>query len=352
MNKKKVGKIILIILLVLFAIFSIVSLVLIKDTFDEMFGRTAPKEYCYYLRYEDVKADYEREELTFESKGNQLQGYLYGVENTNGLVVLCHGMGGGAESYTAETLYFVDNGYQVFSFDNTGCYQSEGENCVGLSQSVIDLDAALTYIENESRFDELPIYLYGHSWGGYAVTAIFNYEHDIAASVSVSGFNKPMAVIMEWTKEMMGGFAYVEQPYIRIYQQMLFGKNANMSAVDGINNTDTPILLIHGKEDTMVRVDGSATIAYRDEITNPNVQYKICDGEKQNDHNGCFISLDSLAYIEELDMEHDRLEEEYDGEIPEEVSAEFFGKIDKSRTSQMDGAFMQDVLAFYENAGK
>lgn len=337
-------------LLIVFVLFSIVSFVIVKMNVDKIFSRTEMSEYSAYLRYEDVEEEYDRELLSFTSGENQLQGYLYGADNTKGLVVISHGLGGGAESYMTETVYFVDHGYQVFGYDNTGCYKSEGENCIGLSQSVIDLDAALTFIESEARFDDLPILLYGHSWGEHAVTAIFNYDHDIAASVSVAGFNEPMTMIMEWAKDMMGAFANVEYPYIYLYQKMIFGENLDMTAVDGINNTDTPVLIIHGSEDESVKFDGSGTIAYRDEITNPNVQYKICDKEKQNNHNQLFVDIDAIEYIDELNEACGELYEQYDGAIPEEVDTEFYAGIDKDRVNVMDEAFMQDVLAFYEEA--
>mgnify|MGYP002513876477 CR=1 FL=1 len=194
-------------------------------------------------------------------------------------------------------MYFVDSGYQVFAYDNTGCYEIEGKNCVGLVQSVIDLDAALTFIEGEERFSELPVLLYGHSWGAYAVTSIFNYDHDITASVSVAGFNDPMTMIMEWGENMMGGFIHVERPYIYIYQRMTFGDKLALTAVDGINNTDTPVLIIHGINDETIGFNSAGTIAYKDEITNPNVQYKICDKPKQDDHNNLFVSVMKEPYI-------------------------------------------------------
>lgn len=347
-RKKKALKILFAVLAIVFVLFSIVSLVFIKINFDDLFGRTEMRENTAYLRYSDVADEYDREMLSFVSGEHRLQGYLYGAENEKGLVVISHGLGGGAESYMAETICFVDNGYQVFGFDNTGCYRSEGKNCVGLSQSVIDLDAALSYIEGEERFDGMPVFLYGHSWGGYAVTSIFNYDHDIAASVSVAGFNKPMEMILEWTEDMMGGFAYVEYPYIYLYQWMLFGRNANMSAVEGINSTDTPILIIHGNADNVVGYEGAGTIRYRESITNPNVEYKICDKENQNDHNRLFMSLEAIAYGDELDAEYEKLEEQYDGNIPQEIEAGYYADIDKQKMSGLDADFMQDVLEFYE----
>lgn len=351
-NRKKPLRIVLIVLLALVVVFSIASFIIVKVCFDDVFSRTAQDAYSEYLRYSDVADEYPRELLSFNSGENKLQGYLYGADSSKGLVVVCHGLGGGAENYLDVTLEFVDAGYMVFAYDNTGCYNSEGKNCIGLSQSVIDLDAALTFIESESRFDGLPVLLYGHSWGGYAVTAIFNYDHEIAGSAAVAGFNKPMQMIIEWARGMMGGFAYVEYPYIWLYQKGIFGDKLETTAVDGLNRVDTPVLIIHGTADATIGFDESAIIAYRDEITNPNVQYKICTNERQNGHNNLFVSTESLDYLEELNAAYDVIYEQYNKEVPEDVRVDFFAKIDKRRTSKIDSEFLADVLAFYENAIK
>lgn len=288
--------------------------------------------------------------ISFMSGKNKLQGYLYGLENTKGLVVISHGLGGGAEGYLAETMRFVDEGYQVFGFDNTGCYESEGENCIGLSQSVIDLDAALTFIEQEVRFKDLPVLLYGHSWGGYAVTAVLKYNHNIAASVSVAGFNKPMQMIVEWARGMMGGFAYVEYPYIWLYNKMIFGSNLDIYAVDGINKTETPVLLIHGTGDQTIGIDESAIMAYKDKITNPNVKYKLCEKKEQNGHSTLFMSAEAVEYCNELDKKYEELENKFDGKIPEAEERSFYDGVDKFKSSELDSKFFIDVLEFYGNA--
>lgn len=349
-KKKSPIKHILVTLLITVLIFSVTSFVIVKINFDDVFGRTTLDPMTNFLRYTDIQEEYEREMMSFMSGDNKLQGYLYGAENTKGLVVICHGLGGGAENYTAQTTSFVDAGYQVFGYDNTGCYKSEGDNCIGLAQSVKDLDAALTFIEQQSRFDELPIYLYGHSWGGYAVTAIFNYDHDITASVSMAGFNKPMQMIIEWARGMMGGFAYVEYPYIWLYQKTIFGSDLDVTAVNGINNTDTPIMIVHGTNDQTIGFDESAIIAYRDEITNPNVVYRICDKENQNGHSTLFRSAESVIYAESLDKEFDKLYNEYEGNIPEEKEKEFYDNTDKVKSSELDSELMQEIFTFFDNA--
>lgn len=347
-KKKNPVKIIFIVFLIILAVFSVLSFVIVKINFDDIFGRTVLDTNTYYLRYSDIEENYPRELISFMSGENKLQGYLYGAENTKGLVVICHGLGGGAENYTAQTISFVDAGYKVFGYDNTGCYNSEGANCIGLAHSVTDLDAALTFIEGESRFEGLPVYLYGHSWGGYAVTAIFNYDHDIAASVSVAGFNKPMQMIIEWARGMMGGFAYVEYPYIWLYQKTIFGNDLDVTAVDGINSTDTPIMIVHGTEDHTIGFEESAIIAYRDEISNPNVKYSVWDNEHQNGHSTVFLSQEATLYADELDEEYDRIYDEYNGDIPEDIEKAFFDGTDKVKASELNKELTEEILEFFD----
>ena len=185
-------------------LYAAVSPVAVALLFRDVFARTAPPAYSAHLYYKDVADRYDRKEVEFRSGKNRLRGHLYGEENSAGLVVISHGLGGGEESYLAEALCFVDQGWQVLCYSNTGCWDSEGGTCVGLSQSVLDLDAALTWVEEQSRFEDVPIYIYGHSWGGYAAAAVLGFGHDIAASVSVAGFNDPMSMIMAWGEDMMG----------------------------------------------------------------------------------------------------------------------------------------------------
>lgn len=354
-TKRKILKMIGIVLAAAAVIFSVVSLIVVQLLLDDTFSRTVPREQglTAYLRYWDVEDQYDREAVSFLSGKNRLYGHLYGAGNIGGLVVISHGMGGGEESYFAETLYFVDHGYQVLCYSNTGCWDSEGKTCVGLNQSVLDLDAALTWVEGESRFDGVPVFLYGHSWGGYAVAAIFHFDHEITASASVAGFNKAMPMILSWGEGMMGPLIYAEHPFIWINQKLTFGETFGLTAVDAINSTDTPVLILHGDGDETVGYNTVSIISQKDRITNPNVAYFVCDKPPQNDHNRLFQSLESIAYIDELNETYDALYERYDGEIPEDVKREFYAEADPFLASELDAEFMERVVGFYrEAAGK
>lgn len=344
-RRRKAGKIVLISLCAFILIFSIAAMLITKYVYDDNFGRADASAYTSFLRYEDITG-YERTQISFMSGNNKLAGYIYGEDNDKGLIVIAHGLGGGAESYLPETMYFVDNGWRVFSYDCTGSYNSEGEGTKGLPQSAIDIDAALNYIESQNW--NLPIMLYGHSWGGYAVTAVLNYEHDISAVVSIAGYATPMELLYEQSQDMMGWFATITYPYQWLYQRMLFGSTAGLSAVAGINKSSVPVMVIHGSEDTVIRYDGAGIIAHKDKIKNPNVVYRTCDSENQSGHNNLFMSTERIPYVDKINEEYKAIYDSYDGNVPDEIKAEFNAGIDKYRVSELDYAFMSDVNVFFE----
>lgn len=350
--RKKALKITGIVLLLLVLLFSVVSLIVVQMLFNDTFARTVPPEsgLTTHLLYEDVAEQYAREEVSFLSGENRLYGHLYGAGNPAGLVVISHGLGGGEGSYLSETMYFVEQGYQVLCYSNTGCWDSEGKNCVGLNQSVLDLDAALTWVEGESRFDDLPVFLYGHSWGGYAVAAVLVFDHDIAASASVAGFNQAMPMILEWGRGMMGPLIYAEYPFIWLNQKLTFGKIFDLTAVDAINSTDTPVLILHGDKDTTVGYDTVSIISQKEKITNPNVRYVVRSGEFQNGHSSLYLSLGYHDYMEALQTEYDALYEQYNHDIPEDIDRAFYAKVDKFLASEVDEGFMETVVGFYREA--
>ena len=345
-SMKKLLKVLLAALL----LFSFVSMTGILFIFQTFFSRFEKNYHTGYLSYEDVKDQYDRSVITFPSGKNNLKGYLYGETQHKGLVVIVHGLGGGADSYLAETLYFVDQGWRVFAFDCTGSFGSEGNGIGGLSQALLDLRAALDYIETDHSLNELPLMLYGHSMGGYAVTSVLNYDYDIDAVISVSGFNSPMEAMVERSSQYIGFLAYLEYPFLWGYQAMMYGDTAFVKAIDGINRTDTPVLIIHGEKDRSVTYDGSGIIAYRDRITNPNVVYKTCSTRYRNDHKNLCITEAAYLYRKEIKDGYQTLSTRYHNKVPKNVKAKYYETIDARKASELDLEFMSSVNEFYENS--
>lgn len=335
---------------IFFVIFSTISIIYLKINYDKSFARVNNPNpiFSAYLRYSDVP-EYSRTDVEFNSGKNTLKGHIYGEANSKGLIIISHGLGYGSENYLAETIHFVENGWRVFTFDNTGTHNSEGESTVGPSQSLLDLKSALDFINGEQTLKSLPIALYGHSWGAYAVTSILNYNYDIDAVVSISGFNTPMELLSEQVNTQLGIFSPLMSPFLWLYQKILFNDYFQISAVDGINNSTSGVLIIHGDHDEAISYEGASIISHKSEITNPNVSFITRSIEYQNGHNSLFESIKAINYIKIKNNEYLELYNDYSGNIPDSVKIKYYESINRFMTSELDKDFMNTINQFFNS---
>lgn len=215
-----------------------------------------------------------REEVEFPSnKGQILRGYIYKKDDSytpKALIVFSHGYTNTHNDYLNQINYFVQNDYIALAYDNTGCGMSDGDNMIGLAQSPIDLSSALTFVENSDELNKYKVFLYGHSWGGYAVTAVLNYGHKVDGVVSRSGFNNSRDMLIEYGKRLYGNWLGLLSPYAYIYEKIKFGDDVDKNGIKGINSSpDTPILLLHSEDDDTISLNNSL-LAHKDEMVNPD----------------------------------------------------------------------------------
>lgn len=197
-----------------------------------------------------------------------------------------------------------------------------------MAQSKLDLDAALRFIETDESFGGLPVLLYGHSWGAYAAAAVLDLGHDVTAAVCVSGYDTPLGILYETSKRIIGPMAGPAYPFMGLDNFFRFGRDAGVSAVQGINASGLPVLIVHGIADKTVLYNGSSIISRRDKITNPHVEYFIRDQPGQNGHTDLYLSAEAVAYAAS----------------PHTDGAE----IDRRKMGELDEAFMNKVNDFYK----
>lgn len=341
--KKKI----LVVLSILLALYVVGSVVAVQIIYATVFVRVPPQAISAFPLYRDVAQEYPREEVSFLSGENRLTGWVYGEDNDDALVVMAHGLGSTAESYLPYAIWFVDQGYRVFSYDATGTGASEGEDTTGLSQSVLDLDSALTYIESNPELSELPVLLFGHSWGGYAVARVLAYDHDITASVSISAFDTPMDMVCEAAEEYCGPFAYGGYPFLYLQQRILFADAANGSAAEAVEASGIPILVIHGTADEVISYEEASLLSYLEE--GDNVTLLTLDGE---DHMSLLEPQGEVytTYVNACHAQYELLWDQYGGVIPEEVQAAHYAAIDKSITGGVNEDLAAQIDAFYRQA--
>jgi pimeloyl-ACP methyl ester carboxylesterase len=276
------------------------------EAYSSSFGRveelSETHDFLTYFFWKDIdQVKYSREEVRFNSSGNKLQGFIYGKSNNNGLVIISHGLGGTADCYFPMIMYFVDKGWYVFAYNNTGVSGSEGESIRGLTQSVIDLDSALKYAKNSRALNGLPVMLVGHSWGGYAVCAVLNYDHNVKAVISFEGYNNGSDVFNELGRSEVGFLFGILKPQFWAIEKQLFGDTAKLTAIDGINKSGIPVMIVQSSDDDVISPKTTSIYAYRNKITNPRVEIVYLDGEDAAGHEFAFCSKGQREYMKWAD---------------------------------------------------
>ena len=287
------------------------------------------------------------------NRGQRLRGYIYSSKTTSskpkGLIVLSHGLGGGHLNYLEDINYFAEHGFWVLGFDNTGCNESEGKGMIGLSQSAIDLAYALRYAEQNNKLKELPRLLYGHSWGGHAVCSVLYSEHDVAAVVSLAGFNRAQDMLVEYGKNIYGQWIRLLSPFISLYERFKFGEISARTGEEGLRNSSAAALILHGEEDNVISLDASIYRHFRN-TREPRITAVLLPGI---DHY-IMVSTAASEYNKTKTRNLKDLASKYGGRrlIPLEELDAFYEALDKSRSRELDSQVMNGILNFFEEAVK
>jgi len=301
-----------------------------------------------HLQWHDIdQTKYPREEVRFNSGRSSLQGFIYGGSNDKGLVVISHCMRGTADAYFPMIMFFVDRGWRVFAFNNTGVSGSEGIYMRGFPQAVIDLDAALHFVNESSALKELPIMLVGHSWGGYAVTAVLNYDHNVSAVVSFSGFNSGRELSIEHGISRAGFFFHLLSPHFWAIERLRFGRTMRLTAVDGINRADIPVMIVHASDDRFVSPTTTAIYAHRERITNPHAEFIMLDVDDGLGHEFPFISEESIEYIRIAEESLQRYWAETQNPSPEQWVKQF--NFCKLKANELNSELMERINIFFRD---
>ena len=346
MKKRKYMIIIGSILVILIIGGSIAAHIIYNQTFGSRIEGFSESQFTSYLKWQEIdQTKYPREEVRFNSGKNQLQGFIYGGTNDSGLIIISQGLGGTANNYLPMMMYFVDNGWRVFAYNNTGVGGSEGKNVRGLTQSVIDLDAALLYVEGSNALKELPVMLVGHSWGGYAVCAVLNDEHRVSAVVSFAGFNNGNETFKEHGVSSAGGFFYLLYPQFWAIQKLKFGNAMKLTAVDGINKTAIPVMIVHSADDEVIPAKTISIYAHRDKITNPFLEIVFYDAAG---HEFVFYSKERRAYIIAANEDFQKYRAANENASLSQWAEEY--NFDKNKANELNGELMERINMFFNNA--
>ena len=249
------------------------------------------------------------DDVTFYMQGWEPEG------KPRAIVCLIHGLGEHTGRYEHVGKALNDAGYALFGFDLRGHGQTGGPR-----GHIPSLDVALQDIHQfigfqKQKFPDIPIFLYGHSLGGLFALAYTIQYSDGIKGVIVTGVALHSPLLDQKVKVVMAKVLgslfpsmiiptgldpatisrdhsvvqkYVNDPLVHGKTSLGLGK----TTLDAVNLCFTratkfslPLLLMHGKKDTLVYPSGSEEFARLAGETNKDVTLKLWDGLYHELHN-------------------------------------------------------------------
>lgn len=253
----------------------------IKNMYSSRFSvRCDDKGDTYYFGPQDFDG-LQSEAFSFRSSaGNMLKGFFYHyAEPIPGrLIVFDHGFGGGHRAYMKEIELLCREGYLVYSYDHTGCMESEGSCPNGLLQSLSDLNDCLSALKQHELFGKLDISVMGHSWGGFSTLNICAFHPEVRHIIVLSGFIS----LEQMLKQNFGG---ILSPYQKSIYQLEAEKNPNYATCSGaeaLAKTDAQVLLIYSDNDKMVNRRFHFDVLRKALAGKKNVHFLLCTEKSHN----------------------------------------------------------------------
>lgn len=236
-------------------------------------------------------------------KGVTLRGNFYYYDNyrENHIVVFDHGMGAGYTAYFREIELLAKHGYMVYSYDHTGCMNSDGEHSEGFLTSLADLDSCITTLKED--YPGCKISVIGHSWGGFSTSNIVAFHPDIAHVISFAPFNS-LSSILHQTFHGLMGFMYkhaynLEASYNPEY--------ADCSAVEALGNYPGYALIVHSKDDNVLNVKYHFNEIKKALETRDNIEFLLVDKKLHNPN----YTTNAVSLLQEFIKEKTKVAKKY-----------------------------------------
>lgn len=224
--------------------------------------------------------------------GTKLVGQEYLLDQPKGLICLVHGLGEHIGRYTHVADFFTSNGFSFFGIDLRGHGHSEGRrgHTPSHDRLIDDVEEFLMYARSE--YNDLPMFLYGHSMGGNIVS---NYllkknTNELAGAVLSSpwlmlyeeppkwklafasiiskfwgAFTEPNQVDPDLlTNDPLLNKKYIEDPMVfnRISARLFMGcYTQGKWAIEHMEKLKLPVLAFHGNDDKLISPLGTKTFA-------------------------------------------------------------------------------------------
>ncbi|HPG91806.1 MAG TPA: alpha/beta fold hydrolase [Clostridia bacterium] len=207
------------------------------------------------IKYDSTNYDnFPREPFELDSDNAKIKGYIiHNARKTDKVAIIVHGFTASVISCAKYGEIFYDLGYNVVTFDQRYFGQSTGECCtMGYSESK-DLLKVIDFVK--TKFTEPKIVLHGESMGAATVLLTLPKTDDsILYAVADCSFSRCVKLYRYLTKKstlFLSSFPITDLACL--WNRLRYGFwSQKVNPIEAVQNTNKPILFIHGKADDFI----------------------------------------------------------------------------------------------------
>lgn len=204
------------------------------------------------------------EEVRFPARGDprkNLAGWFFPLENNQGTVLACHGVGANRADIIEFIRILQQAGFQVLCFDFRGHGESDGHTITYGFHERQDVLGAWDYLMTRHDVDPNRIFGFAVSMGASSLLMALPELPGIKAVVADSAFSSLDRMVRHQYRFVPGPLAVVPIALTRIFGWLDADLRVEqVDAVAAIRGLKVPIFFIHGLDDVSVPPDCSRTL--------------------------------------------------------------------------------------------
>lgn len=284
----------------------------------------------------------QRTPFVFEgNNGQKLQGYYYyyPCARKDRLIIFDHGMGCGHVAYLKEIELIARRGYMVFTYDHTGCLESEGEDIGGFAQSLCDLDYAVNALRSAKDYGDAKFTVIGHSWGGFAALNISALHPEIESCISLSGFIGVERMI----EQFFSGILKFYRPSIFRLESEANPMYSLIDARRSLKNSPSRILYIASDNDPTVKTAYHFDTLRKNPPEGANIEFFLVHGKLHNPN----YSENAVTELSKMSQSMTDGMKKKTFETPEAIEA-FRESWDWEKITEQDAELWDKIFDFIE----
>lgn len=220
-------------------------------------------------------------------------------------VVLLHGWCGNASNLLPAAKALHQAGFAVLLMEARNHGRSDHDDHSSLPRFAEDLDNAINWLRALPHVDNMRIVALGHSVGAAAVLLSASRRNDLAAVVSIAAFAHPEQLMRRWFAARRIPYWPLAWSINRALERVIGARFDDIAPVNTVVKATCPILLVHGRQDTVVPLADAHRIWRQG--SQPNVALIECDGthESFDDVDDAIHTI--LQFVQSATVEHQPL---------------------------------------------